>query len=214
MVYQVRAGYAIAGVEIKVPQVFIPGCMRAVIIARTSAGSLQLNTLHAAVPTPPVSNADVVALAAAIDNWITSDYETWFSSDITVEAVHVRSMEGLTVPQTTLANTHVGNLTGQVLPYSVSIPVELGTNLTGQENAGEFWPFTATEAENDPDQRPSSVYALGIQSVMDALGAAVNAVGFSLVVASFTYSSMQDVTNFVVRRQWGTQRRRLTQYGM
>src|ERR1700740_218784 len=103
MVYQIDAGYAVAGLEIKVPQVFIPRLLRSTIIAQTATGSQQLNQLHTFAPVSPVTLADCVTVNAAIQGWVLAQYHNLYSDSIRVVAIHTRSMEALVVPQDTVS---------------------------------------------------------------------------------------------------------------
>jgi hypothetical protein len=79
MVRQIRAGYAVAGTEIKVPQTFIPRVARTTIIARTVTDSRQLNQLHFLCPISPVTLADCQAINTFVDAWITGEYVHCFA---------------------------------------------------------------------------------------------------------------------------------------
>lgn len=213
MVRQISAGYSVAGRLIKVPQTFIPRVARTTILARTVTDSKQLNQLHFLCPVSPVTLANVQAINAMVDAWIPAFYRNCFADTIHTLAVHTRSMEALVVPQDTIASSHFGSIAGDLLAYNTTMAVELTTGLTGAENSGEFFCFTATEAVNDANGFPTDAYRIVCENALNQLALAATAAGFPLIVASYTYQEFKEVTTCLARRQWGSQRRRLTQYG-
>lgn len=214
MVRQVYAGYSVAGRRINVPQVFIPRVIRTTIGARTVTNSKELNQLHFLAPVSPVVLADCVAVNALVDGWVNTQYHKLFGDTIQTEFIHSRSMEALVVPTATLPSSTAGLLTTDSLPFDVTLPCEWTTGLTGLENSGEFFPFTATETENDANGNPTLTYQLSVATVMANLISAAASAGYPLIIASYTYQKFTEVVSQVVRRQWGSQRRRLTQYGI
>lgn len=213
MVRQIRAGYAVARMEIKVPQTFIPRVARSTIIARTVTDSRQLNQLHFLCPVSPVTLVDVQNINTFVDAWIVGEYAHAFADTIQTLDIHTRSMEALVVPTATIPSNHFGLIAGDLLPFDTSMAVELTTGLTGPENAGEFFCFTATETVNDANGFPTDAYRIACEAALNNLIDAARSAGYPLIVASYTYSTYQEVTSCLARRQWGSQRRRLTQYG-
>jgi hypothetical protein len=160
-----------------------------------------------------VTLADCQAINTFVDAWITGEYVHCFADTIQTLQVHTRSMEALVVPTDTMTSNHFGRETGDCLPFDTAMAVQLATGLTGAENSGEFFCFTTTEADNDANGLPTDAYRIACEAALNNLVTASHTAGYPLIVASYTYSTFQEVTACLARRQWGAQRRRLTQYG-
>lgn len=205
MVYQVRAGYAEFGMEIKVPQTFIPGVMRGIIKGKTQYLTDVLNVIHATAGAAPVTQGQCEAFALALDDWVQTEYRSLFSAKITYEGVHVRSMEGLEVPKATVSVTGVvGAIGGDPLPTFTSLPVLLETGNTGIANHGMFHVWYPSETENDATSTPTAVYQTAVADAMQALIVALDGVGIIPIIASFRYGQYRLIENISVRNYWGT----------
>jgi hypothetical protein len=172
-----------------------------------------LNVIHVAAGTTPVQPADVVTAANAVAAWVSGFYVDCFSSTVTVEGVHARAMEALDGPQFTVPLLVIGALAGDVLPYDVTLPAEFGTQTTGIAARGMFYPFPPTENENTSVGRPRDSYVTVVQARVSTLRTSLADANLPLIVASFTHYQYKLVEDVVVRAAWGSQRRRLTQYG-
>jgi len=207
MVYQIRAGYAVAGREIKVPQTFINGCIRAIIIAQTPDESQLLNVIHCAAVNAHPTEDDVSNVRDAVANWISTSYKGIVSDTVQFLALHVRGMDALVTARATADMTAVtGILTGDPLPYVTTLANQWTTGLTGPATRGMFFPFYAVEGVNDGAGRPTTGYAGQVITSLADLRGDLATAGYPLVVASFKYSLLRAVTgNGVNTLRWGTQ---------
>lgn len=186
------------------PQTFIPHVLRTTIIAITPDLTQQLNVFHTHKPVGPISSADCDTINDTVAAWITASYAACFSSQLLVQAVHTRSMEGLLVPQATKDLAINGGATGDCLPYATSLSVELNSGLTSRRNKGSFHVFTASEEDNQTNNHPSTAYVGVVQGALEDLISTLNIAGYPLIIASYRYSSFVEVTTAIASFKWGT----------
>jgi hypothetical protein len=209
MVYQIATGDVVAGRMIKVPQIFIPRVIRAVIIGLTPAQTQVLNVIHVLSANDPITQLDVVTLAEIISGWVTTAYTTIVSEKIRFTDIHVRAMTGLVVPAYTISLTgFTGTMAGECMPYQVSYPVELTTGLTGRANRGMFYVMPASENANDANGNPTIGYTASCKEMLGQLLVDLNTYDYPLVVAKFQSASTQAVTTATGKGVWGNQMRR------
>lgn len=186
------------------PQTFIPSVVRATLIGITPDLTQLLNVFHFSVPAAPVTLADCTVIANLVKDWVASDYTSLCPGTIQFQAVHVRSMEGLIVPEYTLYDGSVGDLIGDTMPYHTSLYVNFNTGLTGRKNRGGVHMFPTTETFNGPSGQPTAAYVTAVETAIGNFRAAVLASDYTWVVASFTHQSYEPVISFVVDSAWGS----------
>lgn len=205
MVFQEPAGYAVFGREIKVPQTFIPRVMRGIVFGKSQYLTDMLNVIHVIIPSGTVGLSDCQVFANVLHAWVLSDYINIFNTSITYTGVHVRSMEGLTVPQHSIADgVTTGVLSADPLPTYVSLPVLLRTGTTGHGGHGMWHVFPPSEGENTSVSDPLSTYITDVSVAMSNLMGALFTADLTPVVASFKYITVKPITSLATRNYWGT----------
>lgn len=204
MVRQVRAGYAISGLEIKVPQQYINRVMRATLVG-SIAGTRQLNTMHFLGENDAPTLADVSAVANMILSWADGSYAPLVHESLTFEFVHVRGMNAYTTSAFTgVFDDVLGRVANDPLPYQVCGTVSMGTALTGHSAHGLFRAFTTGEVYNLTNGRPSDAYRTQLRDAILELMNASSAQSTPMCVASYTYRRATILNTATVNPLWGT----------
>lgn len=195
------------------PSVVIPNTY-SLAIDWAFGGSIRMtNVLHYRVASPQtVTQAYANSVAGAVGAaFISSNWEDEVATSIGLEHVRVRSLHTANQPEWTGVINDDGLNAGTLMPLQNAVCVTLRTDLAGRRYRGRTYLGGLTEAANGTDGAIGTTTRTRAADFITAIenNLISGALGNTLVVASRTYGTAQDVTSILVRDgQWDTQRRR------
>jgi hypothetical protein len=160
--------------------------------------------------------ADMTALATAINNRLTADFDNLISEDfsgIDVKAYDMRSQDG---PVSTVTSTWEGQVVGEAAPAQCAGVVTLRTGNRGRSGRGRIY-IGGLSNTNITTNELSSGWVTAAITFLDGLVYATATAGWYWCVVSFQHNKVardegyaQFINSYEVRSAvLGTQRRRL-----
>lgn len=185
-------------------------------VASYTANQQGINVIHYRVSTSNGSGQTDLQVATAIDSNLESRYKAVLSVAARYRGVSVQKIRPLPVafPQVVVANDGVGTVAGDMLATQVSGIVTSITNLAGPKYRGRVYiPFPG-EGSSDANGIPTNAYVGNIDDIGDELfsplsiGVAPNDIVLQPVIFHRATNTFTDITGWVSRQKWATQRRR------
>lgn len=184
--------------------------------ASYTANQQGINVVHFRVSSVNGSSQTDLQVATALDTAMEGRYKAALSAQARYRGISVQKIRPLpvTFPQIVTANDGVGLVAGDLMSTQTSGIISSQTNLAGPGFRGRAYiPFPG-EASNDVDGTPTAAYVSLIDDLGEMLyeahpvGAGPNDIVITPVLFHRATATFTDITGFVARDKWATQRRR------
>lgn len=175
-----------------------------------------INVAHFRVSNVTGTSQTDFQVANAFDTTLAPRYKAAINVSARYRGVSVQRIRPLppTFPQIITASDGVGTVAGDLLSTQVSGIASSQTNFAGAAFRGRVYIPFASEASNDAVGIPTAAYVLLIADIAEELFTpvtiAVGANGLTLVPVVYhrAAGTATDITNYIARQKWATQRRR------
>jgi hypothetical protein len=188
--------YKVGGVI--VPHYFFPNTMQVNLYGHDERNGLLLNVFHVLSP-DAVDAAACSAVAAAVADWTSGNYNNCWAENISSDRVVVTDVTVLNSYQAELAVNVAGTLLGAALPSQNTLAVKKSSGLSGRAYRGDWyvWPPTISQLEVLDGNLFLESYRDTCVNELNALITILNAAGFNLVVASQAAGQVTPVAAFI-----------------
>jgi len=185
-------------------------------IACYTANQQGINVVHFRVSNVAGTAVTDAAVAAALNTVYAPRYKACLSEQARYRGVSVQRIKPLpaTFPQIVTSSDGVGTVTGDMMSTQTSGIISSQTNFAGAKYRGRVYiPFPG-EDDNDVLGVPENAYVTNIDDLGDELftstiiGTAPNETTLVPGIYHRADQTFTDITNFVARQKWATQRRR------
>lgn len=193
------------------PLPIITNVIRCAVEGHLSNGKNWANVMHFRKATA----TSFVAAITTLDPLVVALYDSTFTGGFNLKGTW-RTSQGIdqivytpldgTSASTIIAHSIAGLETNDALPQQTSQVVTWYTALRGRRHRGRTFLPPECEGDNGANGTPGS--PAGLQTQYNQWLASFGATGLNPVVASYKFASAEDVTRFLVRGIWATQRRR------
>ena len=155
------------------------------IEVRFSIGGQDVENIFYAKKNTPYTESEIVALANAVDEWVSVELMEHLSGNITYRETHVRGLNDATDLQHTADDFRgaVG-LGGGGLPANVAKAITLSSGLTGRNARGRVFLSGMTSAGLADIGHFSQGYVDGLLEALDALKVIIQGLGWLWVIVS------------------------------
>lgn len=140
-------------------------------------------------------SAAIVALAAAVQAVVVTDYIPICGNDVGFINTHVRGLENLIdLEATNGTGASTGSASGANLPANASLCVTLHTGHTGRSARGRFYAFPTVIGSTVSSDSYTGAYAIAVETLLvDIFAAAVGASWTPVVLSRFTAGAVRSV---------------------
>lgn len=162
-------------------------------------GKKLYNIIHCDCGSPLPTLAEVTAAVGAVSNWVINSYKSLFVDDILVNEVRGRS--NAQEPGPTYTNStinQIGALTGDMVPMSQAMCINLLTNLTGRSQRGKFYVFPTDEVVQ-VNGLYTGAYAAACELSIVALQGELSTAGFALAIESRRHLALYQVQSVLAQ---------------
>jgi hypothetical protein len=128
---------------------------------------------------------DLDALAAAVDNWMSTDYLPVCNTSVQYIQTRVRGLTNIIDLQAT-SNTSAGfgGASGTVMPGNVTLCFSLRTGFTGRSARGRFYAWPPSQNALSTGQVFGATYGTAMLTALSNLKAAIQSAGWAWGVGS------------------------------
>jgi hypothetical protein len=123
-------------------------------------------------------------------------------------AIYYLPLDG-TSATTIVSHSLSGGAAGDALPASATLTVTSQTGQRGRDKRGRVFLPPFIEADNDATGKPGATQVTQLQTQFDKFLLDMTTATMLPVVASYKHASQAIITNYVVRSQWASRRKRL-----
>lgn len=129
--------------------------------------------------------ADIDALASAVDSWVATDYLPLVNNAVTYDNVHVRGLQGIIdIESVDGTSTGPGTASGTGMPANASFVITLRTGHTGRSARGRFYMWPYSSAHLQTTQTVTTTYANAAAAAVTSLLTTIAGAGFIPVIIS------------------------------